>query len=219
MATKRIDRDHFANNFPSSALHGKKLNASRKEGFDAVFDYWDSLGEGRSLAWPAYALATAWHETGGTMQPVREGFKKTDAEACDHVTKYCKDQGIANYAARHPNGHSYYGRGYVQLTHGDNYKKTGKRLNLNGALYDNPDKVMQPTTAAAILLSGMMDGLFRPAKGKLADYFDDNNQRWFDARELINGDKNKKPAWAGGKKIGTLIEEYGKAFFGALRYE
>ena len=119
---KKIDRNHFAQNFPSGAVFGQSLTASRKPGFDAVFDCWDSVGDGRSLACPAYALATAWHETGGKMLPVREGFKATDADACAHVSDYCKKQGIANYAARHPNGHSYYGRGYVQLTHGDNYK-------------------------------------------------------------------------------------------------
>ena len=214
----KIDRAHFAANFPSSALFGKKLTADRKAGFDAIFDYWDEVGAGGSLAWPAYAMATAWHETGGTMQPVREGFKKTDIEACDHVTAYCKKQGIANYAARHANGHSYYGRGYVQLTHGDNYKKTGERLGLTTALYDKPDDVMQAGVSARILMLGMMDGLFRPAKGRLADYFDGSKQDWFEARELINGDKAKKPTWAGGKRIGDLIADYGKGFFGALRY-
>jgi hypothetical protein len=213
-----IDRDHFATKFPSGALFGKKLTPSRKAGFDAIFDYWDSVGGGRSLAWPAYALATAWHETGGTMQPVREGFKTSDVEACDHVTAYCKKQGVKNYAARHPNGHSYYGRGYVQLTHGDNYKDSGSRLGVGNVLYDNPDQVMQPGTAAQILMLGMMDGRFRPAKGKLADYFDGTTEKWFEARELINGDKSKKPGWANGKRIGDLIADYGKGFFGALRY-
>lgn len=110
------------------------------------------------------------------------------------MTAYCKKQGIANYAARHPNGNSYYGRGYVQLTHGGNYKKMGKRLGLGDALYDRPDDVMKPAVGGRILLVGMIEGLFRPAHGKLAGYFDGTAQRWFDARDLINGDKNKKPA-------------------------
>ena len=214
----KIDRAHFAANFPSSSLFGKKLTAGRLEGFNAIFDVWDGLPTQGALGGLAYALATAWHECGGTMQPVREGFKATDAAAYKHVTDYCAAQGIANYAKRHPNGHSYYGRGYVQLTHGDNYKKTGARIGLGNQLYDNPDKVMQPEIAGRILLTGMIDGLFRPAKGKLADYFTDTKQSWFEARELINGDKNKKPGWAGGKKIGTLIADYGKGFFGALKY-
>jgi hypothetical protein len=93
----------------------------------------------------------------------------------------------------------------------------GNRLGLGSQLYDDPDDVLDPAIAGQILLVGMIEGLFRPAKGKLSDYFN-GVQRWFDARELINGDKNKMPAWAGGKKIGTLIADYGKGFRGALKY-
>ncbi len=218
MPQHRIDRDFFAQNFPSSALARKRLTNGRRPGFDAIFDCWERIGGGGNLAWPAYALATAWHETGGEMLPVREGFKTIDSEACDHVAAYCRRNGIANYAARHPNGHSYYGRGYVQLTHGDNYKKMGRRLGMGDALYDNPDEVMKPEIGALILLVGMIEGVFRPDRGKLADYFNMQGARWFEARELINGDKAKTPSWANGKSIGELIAGYGKGFFGVLRY-
>lgn len=64
----------------------------------------------------------------------------------------------------------------------------------------------------------MIEGLFRPAKGKLADYFNDQGAHWFEARELINGDKEKTPQWANGKRIGDLISDYGRGFFHALKY-
>lgn len=32
------------------------------------------------------------------------------------------------------------------------------------------------------------------------------------SRELVNGDKDGKPGWAGGKKTGTLVAVYGKRF-------
>lgn len=214
----KVDRQYFADNFPSASLFGKKMTPSRKVGFDAIFDVWDAIESYDSLEWLAYELATAWHETGGVMQPVREGFKDTDDAAYKHVTAYCKAKGIYNYATRHANGNSYYGRGYVQLTHAVNYKKMGVHLGLGDKFYDDPDLVMQPKTGAQILITGMMDGLFRPAKGTLFDYFNGVDQRWFDARDLINGDKDKKPAWAGGKKIGTLIADYGKGFHRALKY-
>jgi hypothetical protein len=218
MTARLVARNHFKANFPSAALFGKTMTPSRKVGIDAIFDTWDGFGRDDPLPGLAYALATAWHETGARMQPVREGFKTTDAAAYAAVTAYCAAQGIANYAARHPNGNSYYGRGYVQLTHGGNYSGTGQHLGLGNALYNRPDDVLEPALGGQILLVGMIDGLFRPTKGKLADYFDGTSQRWFEARELINGDKNKKPQWAGGQKIGTLIANYGKGFSGALRY-
>ncbi len=212
-----VDRTFFMQNFPSGALSGKTLNPGRAEGFISIFDCWDALASDLPLPCLAYALATAWHETGATMQPVREGFARTDADAFAHVTAYCLTRGIPNYAARDPNGNSYYGRGYVQLTHARNYRTMGQRLGAGDALYDNPDDVMHPATAARILLLGMIDGLFRPTKGKLADYFSAVPQRWFEARELINGDKNVVPKWAAPRNIGTLIGEYGQAFSGVLR--
>jgi hypothetical protein len=166
----------------------------------------------------AYGLATAWHETGATMLPVREGFAKSDDEAVAHVTAYCVKQGIKNYAARAANGHSYYGRGYVQLTHADNYKKLGKRLGFGNELFNDPDRVMEPAVAGKILLVGLIEGSFRPAKGKLSDYFGNGAASWFEAREMVNGDKGKTPKWAKPKNIGTLIANYGKGFAGALRY-
>jgi hypothetical protein len=213
-----VDRKYFYDNFPSKALGVKSLTASQKQGFDAIFDVWDSIKDYDSLEWLAYELATPWHETGRTMQPVREGFAKTDAEAYQHVTNYCAKNHIDNYARRHPNGNSYYGRGYVQLTHAANYTKTSKRLGLGELLYNSPDEVMKPKVAAQILITGLMEGLFRPKYGTLIDYFSGPTQRWFDARDLVNGDKNKTPKWAKGKKIGTLVADYGKAFFGSLKY-
>ena len=106
----------------------------------------------------------------------------------------------------------------MQLTHATNYKKMGHRLGHGEKLYNSPDDVMKPKVAALILVTGMMEGIFRPKFGTLLDYFSGATQKWFDARDLINGDKNKKPNWAGGKKIGTLIADYGKAFFGSLKY-
>lgn len=194
------------------------MNPPRKEGFDAVFDIWDAIENFDSLEWLAYELATAWHETGGRMQPVREGFATTDQQAYNRVTEYCKKKGISNYAKRHQNGNSYYGRGYVQLTHGFNYERMGQKLGLGKQLYDSPDDVLDPRVGARILIYGMMDGLFRPQAGRLVDYFNGPTQLWFDARDLINGDKNKTPAGLGGKKIGTAIADYGKAFRTALQY-
>lgn len=219
MSEPQVDRAFFKEHFPSDKLFGKALNAARLQGFNTIFDVWDGVESFDSLEWLAYELATAWHETGTRMLPVRESFAPDDATAFAKVTAYCEGQGIYNYATRHQNGHSYYGRGYVQLTHAANYKKMGARLGRGDALYNDPDSVMDPKFAADILISGMMEGLFRPAKGSLLDYFNSQNQRWYDARDLINGDKRKKPNWAGGKSIGSLVAGYGRAFNSALKYK
>jgi predicted chitinase len=143
-----IDRKKFYDNFPSAKLSKAKATESRKVGFEAIFDAWDEIEHFDIREWLAYALATTWHETGKRMQPVREGFANTDAQAYDRVAAYCHKKGIDNYARRPKNGMSYYGRGYVQLTHATNYVEMGKRLGLGKKLYDNPDLAMQPGTAA-----------------------------------------------------------------------
>jgi hypothetical protein len=218
MSEMTLDRTFFSKKFPRDALFDAKLTPARLEGFNAIFDIWDSRETYDALEWLAYALATAWHETGARMQPVREGFAASDQAAYDAVTAYCKKNKISNYAARHTNGNSYYGRGYVQLTHGENYKKMGKHLGIGDQLYNSPDEVLDPGLGGRILLVGMMDGLFRPSAGRLSDYFSGSTQRWFEARDLINGDKNKVAKWAK-KKIGTLVADYGKGFVTALRYQ
>ena len=218
MPEPKIDRMYFAANFPSSKLYGNALTNSRMQGFEAIFDFWDQVESFDSLEWLAYELATAWHETGARMLPVREGFAESDEVAYQRVTAYCAAQGRSNYAMRHQNGNSYYGRGYVQLTHAENYLKMGEAMGHGRAFYDKPDRVMDPSVGAEILVTGMMRGLFRPAKGSLLDYFNHQSLRWYDARDLINGDMSKKPAWANGKTIGSLVAGYGKAFFGVLKY-
>ena len=205
-----IDRKKFYEKFPGTKLGKAKLTASRKAGFEAIFDAWDEIKHYDILEWLAYALATAWHETGTRMQPIREGFKDTDDEACACVADYCKKKKVDNYARRHDNGMSYYGRGYVQLTHAANYLAMGRRLGLGEKLYDNPDLAMEPEHAAKILLIGMIEGCFRPKAGKLIDYFDGKKDDWKNARGLINGDIAKN---------GMIVGAYGKAFFAALGYK
>lgn len=210
-----INRKKFFDNFPKSSLDNKGLTAPRQEGFTAIFDAWDKRGTGLDIGGLAYALATAWHETGARMQPVREGFASTDAGAVAAVTAFCKKKGIKNYAARQANGKSYYGRGYVQLTHADNYKKMGTTLGMGSKLFDDPDEVLDPEIGGDILVAGMIGGLFRPAKGKITKYFTADTHNWFDARELINGDKNVKVK-GNTKTNGQMIADYGKGFFAAL---
>ena len=89
----------------------------------------------------------------------------------------------------------------MQLTHATNYKKMGQRLGHGEKLYNSPDDVMKPKVAALILVTGMMEGIFRPKFGTLLDYFSGATQKWFDARDLINGDKNRSRIGPGARKL------------------
>jgi len=105
----------------------------------------------------AYVFATAWHETAFTLQPVSE----YGGEAYLKSKKY----------------YPYYGRGYVQLTWIENYKKYG--------IADTPEKALEPEFAAYVMVDGMIKGIFTGKK--LSDYFGPKKQDPINARRIING--------------------------------
>ncbi|MVM40675.1 hypothetical protein GO730_28330 [Spirosoma sp. HMF3257] len=89
--------------------------------------------------------------------------------------------------------HKYDGRGYVQLTYHDNYKKMGPFI--EGDLVANPDLALDPKNAAKILVIGMKNGLFT---GKSLSKYDRKNGSFNsrEARRIINGvDKQDKFAY------------------------
>lgn len=143
-----LDRTRFFAHLRSGAapMFGKSLSRNQVAGIEGILDGFAVSGDGcdKTLA---YGLATARREVGAGMIPVREGFKKTDAEARAYVLKH--------YAAKYgkpagPWGHVYYGRGYVQLTWLDNYQREG--------IAADPDKALEPEFAAELMFKGLLDG-------------------------------------------------------------
>lgn len=121
----------------------------------------------------AYALATIKHETGGRMEPVREGF--SDAVGRSEARK-------RGYGG----GENYYGRGYIQLTHLGNYKAIGQRIGLGDELANNPDLALDPDISAKILAAFFKD----KGVAKAAESGD-----FYGARRGVNGtDKADKIA-------------------------
>lgn len=119
------------------------------------------------VEWAAYGLATSYHETAHTFQPIEEIGKGRGRK----------------YGVPGPHGGQVaYGRGHVQLTWPDNYAKADKELGLNGALIKDYRKALDPKIAADILVRGMEEGWFTGKSLKsyeLGDYVND--------RRIING--------------------------------
>lgn len=134
--------DAFFNAARSGSPLGPKLAQNEVDGCNVI------LTECSRVRWPvswsAYALATAYHETAGTMQPIRE---------------YGRGAGKP-YGNPGADGQVPYGRGYVQLTWDYNYSNADKALKLNGALIKNYDLALQPDIAVKILSWGMEFGKF-----------------------------------------------------------
>ena len=118
----------------------------------------------------ANILAQCYHETGGRMAPVRETFATSDAQAISRLdAAFARGQlpwVRTPYWRPDSDGRSWFGRGFIQLTHKANYAKMGERLKVN--LTGNPSLAMDPKVSADIAVVGMAEGHFTGRK--LGDY-------------------------------------------------
>ena len=133
-----------------------RLNEPQKVGYNFILNKWKESGL-TDQRWLAYMLATAWHETAHTLEPVRE----YGGEAYLRSKKYWP----------------YVGQGYVQLTWRANYEKYG--------IADTPERALDPEFAAHIMIDGMTKGIFTGRK--LSDYFNAKKDDPVNARRIING--------------------------------
>lgn len=148
-------------------LFGGALTPAQVEGMTTVLDECAARGVDDPRA-VAYVLATAYHETGRAMRPVREIGRG----------------GGRAYGRPDPQtGHVYDGRGYVQITWKANYRRLGDRLGVD--LVAAPDRALEPGVAAAILVVGMKEGLF--SGRSLAQSFGATKTDWIGARRIVNG--------------------------------
>lgn len=94
----------------------------------------------------AYALATMEHETAGSFEPVNEGFYNDE--------KYGYEPGFTGRSEARRRGYGggeeYFGRGYIQLTHKENYKRIGDKIGVD--LVKNPELANDPDIAVKILV-------------------------------------------------------------------
>lgn len=119
----------------------------------------------------AYVLATTYHETARTMQPIEEYYGAT-----------------ARYAP-------WYGRGYVMITWEDNYKRQQDKMGaysneldkykIPWQVHDDWNNALVPSTSAIITVAGMRDGDFTGKK--LSDYINSSKVDFVNARRIVNG--------------------------------
>ena len=169
-----FDRSRFyaALRAPANPLFGSRLSQGQVKGMEGILDAFVTHGDGREKTL-AYALATAYHETGRRMAPVREGFAKTDAGARRAVNNLARRRGPNSAVARYakpagPHGHVYYGRGHVQLTWLDNYRRSSADAGVD--LVADPDAMLDPEISARVLIKGLLDGRWNGRGKGIAHY-------------------------------------------------
>ena len=149
------------------------IKAIRNKCIDMDLDLTSQIG---------YVLGTVDWETAHTFQPVKEAYWNSE-----------------NWRKSHLRYYPYYGRGYVQLTWKDNYRKYGEKLGID--LVGNPDLALDPDNAMFILIDGFKTGAFTGKK--ITDYINEDRTDFYNARRCINGlDRADEDSGPGGKISG-----------------
>jgi putative chitinase len=174
------DRKKFFDAVTAEPFNGN-LTQGQVDGMNYLLNMWEkhfapwNPNDGTMML--AYILATAYHETAATMEPIAE---------------YGQGSGHSYGAPAGPYGECYYGRGYVQLTWWDNYVKGESILrdkygHPSCEIEQFPDKMLEHEPSALILMDGSYFGWFTGAS--LQQYFSKANgiEDAYNARRVING--------------------------------
>lgn len=173
-----MNKQAFYNSIRASLFNGR-LTSKQVEGINLKLDAFDRL-KITDDRWRAYMLATAYHETDKTMQPIEE-YGKGRGRPYGKKIKY------NGKPYTYPDK-IYYGRGDVQLTWYENYELMGRLLNI--PLLEQPELALNPEISARIMIEGMAKG--KSNRGdftgvSLETYFNSTKNDPVNARRIING--------------------------------
>lgn len=140
----------------ASQLLGAGLSQDEVDGCNTILAALGARHWGQ--AWTAYGLATAYHETAHTLQPIHERGGDAYFRRNYDVTGLNPKRARKMDNTQPGDGVRYHGRGYVQLTWKKNYVRAAEEL--NQPIAAQPDLALRPDLAAAIMALGMEEGWF-----------------------------------------------------------
>jgi len=198
-----------------TSLFGGRLGQAQVDGLSALIDGWERHPARTDPRWFAYVLATAYHETARTMQPIDERGSDVRFERL-YGPAGQRPQRAARLGNTSPgDGARYHGRGFVQLTGKANYARMSDHLSaLSGEAVDLvawPDLAKRLDYAVEILFHGMEAGTFTGLK--LSDFFTRSGSGsivvddWVGARGIVNGSDRAR-----------TVAQHGRRFLAALRF-
>ncbi len=206
-----MDREIFFKEIkaPSAGLFNGKLNQSQVDGINNLLDVWfeevePQYGAPNVTDHLAYDLATSFHETNKTMQPITEIGKVSYFDKYEPGTDIGKRLGNTQKG----DGFRYRGEGHVQNTGRRNAKKATEELNrmfgLGVDLEAHPEQRGDPRVSALSLFIGNRDGWWTGKR--LGQYLVPGDPDFEESRRVVNGTDDAK-----------LIAGYAKAFKAAIQ--
>jgi len=163
-----------------ATLFGGTLTQSQVDGMNYLLEVWEwgfeEANPNDGTDWLAYALATFFHETAYTMQPIEE---------------YGRGSGKSYGQPAGPYNQCYYGRGHVQLTWEANYQNAQKyckdRYDKDVNVYPDASGMLDAETSALVSYDGMVYGWFTGVG--LPNYFNAAKgiNDPYNARRIVNG--------------------------------
>jgi len=161
------------------SFFSNRVTQRQIEGIKFKLDAFDKF-QISDFRWRAYMLATSYHETGRTMQPIEEWGR---GKGKPYGKKLKHNRQLYSWPDK-----IYYGRGDVQLTWYENYETMGKLLGI--PLLEQPELALVPEISAEIMIEGMTKG--KSNRGdftgvSLENYFNDYIDDPIRARRIING--------------------------------
>jgi predicted chitinase len=180
---RKLDREKF---FAAYRKYFGALTSAQTAGLESLLKSMEDDSNISLITQFAYMLATLKHETANTFRPITEYggtsyFNRYDPVLADTAQR--RETAKRNGNTVKGDGYKYRGRGYVQITWKNNYKKLGDALGYD--LVNNPDGALDPVVAYKIMSYGMRKGIFTGKK--LSDYINDASTNYRDARRIING--------------------------------
>lgn len=169
-----------------SGLFSTSLTQSQVNGLERLLNVWEQYYASDPIEFLAYNLATSYHETGKSMQPITERGPRAYFDKYEPGTKLGKQLGNTVSG----DGYRFRGEGDVQNTGRTNAARATRELNakfnLGIDLVKNPEKRGDPFISAHSLFLGNKEGWWTGRK--LGDYIKPGlNLDFVGCRAVVNG--------------------------------
>lgn len=205
-----MNRSAFFASVKTSLFQGR-LGTKQVEGMDLLLDtqqrYFPKMPEDEL----AVVLATVYHETGATMQPIKERGGDAYFTRMYDIRGSRPKKAIELGNVNPGDGKKFPGMGFVQSTGRGNARKArGIIKEMLGEDVDfekNPTKLMDPRYSSILTFYGMVHGTYTGKK--LSDYIDGDGEEdpgeFVNSRRIING-----------RDRAQMIAGYARDFLAAL---